>query len=249
VKLNICHLYPDLLDLYGDRGNILALASRCRWRGIEPIIRQASLGEDLDFMGTDILFLGGGSDREQGLLVQDLMRRERELRSAIENGLVVLGICGGYQMLGKFYQMVGGEKIQGLGILDVWTIAGAKRLIGNVVVELNEQVLDVNSKFKTLVGFENHSGKTYLGEGVMPLGKVLFGNGNNGDDREEGVRYRNVFGTYLHGPLLPKNPHFADLLLELAILRRGTDTRLMKLDDRLEELAHEVMVKRLLKQA
>lgn len=249
MKLNICHLYPDLLDLYGDRGNILALASRCRWRGIEPIIRQASLGEDLDFMGTDILFLGGGSDREQGLLVQDLMRRERELRSAIENGLVVLGICGGYQMLGKFYQMVGGEKIQGLGILDVWTIAGAKRLIGNVVVELNEQVLDVNSKFKTLVGFENHSGKTYLGEGVMPLGKVLFGNGNNGDDREEGVRYRNVFGTYLHGPLLPKNPHFADLLLELAILRRGTDTRLMKLDDRLEELAHEVMVKRLLKQA
>ena len=249
MKLNICHLYPDLLDLYGDRGNILALASRCRWRGIEPIIRQASLGEDLDFMGMDILFLGGGSDREQGLLVQDLMRRERELRSAIENGLVVLSICGGYQMLGKFYQMVGGEKIQGLGILDVWTIAGAKRLIGNVVVELNEQVLDVNSKFKTLVGFENHSGKTYLGEGVMPLGKVLFGNGNNGDDREEGVRYRNVFGTYLHGPLLPKNPHFADLLLELAILRRGTDTRLVKLDDRLEELAHEVIVKRLLKQA
>ena len=249
MKLNICHLYPDLLDLYGDRCNILALASRCRWRGIEPIIRQASLGEDLDFMGMDILFLGGGSDREQGLLVQDLMRRERELRSAIENGLVVLSICGGYQMLGKFYQMVGGEKIQGLGILDVWTIAGAKRLIGNVVVELNEQVLDVNSKFKTLVGFENHSGKTYLGEGVMPLGKVLFGNGNNGDDREEGVRYRNVFGTYLHGPLLPKNPHFADLLLELAILRRGTDTRLVKLDDRLEELAHEVIVKRLLKQA
>ena len=249
MKLNICHLYPDLLDLYGDRGNILALASRCRWRGIEPIIRQASLGEDLDFMGMDILFLGGGSDREQGLLVQDLMRRERELRSAIENGLVVLSICGGYQMLGKFYQMVGGEKIQGLGILDVWTIAGAKRLIGNVVVELNEQELDVNSKFKTLVGFENHSGKTYLGEGVMPLGKVLFGNGNNGDDREEGVRYRNVFGTYLHGPLLPKNPHFADLLLELAILRRGTDTRLVKLDDRLEELAHEVIVKRLLKQA
>ncbi|MDR3584020.1 MAG: glutamine amidotransferase [Desulfosporosinus sp.] len=249
MKLNICHLYPDLLDLYGDRGNILALASRCRWRGIEPIIRQASLGEDLDFMGMDILFLGGGSDREQGLLVQDLMRRERELRNAIENGLVVLGICGGYQMLGKFYQMVGGEKIQGLGILDVWTIAGARRLIGNVVVELNEQVLGVNSKFKTLVGFENHSGKTYLGEGVIPLGKVLFGNGNNGDDHQEGVRYRNVFGTYLHGPLLPKNPHFADLLLELAILRRGTDTRLMKLDDRLEELAHEVMVKRLLKQA
>lgn len=249
MKLNICHLYPDLLDLYGDRGNILALAARCRWRGIEPVIQKASLGEDLDFMGMDILFLGGGSDREQGLLVQDLMRRENELRSAIENGLVVLSICGGYQMLGKFYQMVGGEKIQGLGILDVWTIAGAKRLIGNVVVELDGRVLNVDSKFRTLVGFENHSGKTYLGEGVMPLGKVLFGNGNNGEDSEEGVRYRNVFGTYLHGPLLPKNPQFADLLLELAILRRGPCTPLVELDDSLEELAHEAMVKKLLKQA
>ena len=247
MKLNICHLYPDLLDLYGDRGNILALAARCRWQGIEPVIQKASLGEDLDFMGMDILFLGGGSDREQGLLVQDLMRRENELRKAIENGLVVLAICGGYQMLGKYYQMGSGEKIQGLGILDVWTIAGAKRLIGNVVVELGKRVLNVDSKFKTLVGFENHSGKTYLGEGVMPLGKVLFGNGNNGDDRDEGVRYHNVFGTYLHGPLLPKNPHFADLLLELAVLRRGPDTRLRELDDHLEELAHGAMVKRLLK--
>lgn len=257
MKMNICHLYPDLLDLYGDRGNILALAARCRWRGIEPIIQQASLGEDLDFMGMDILFLGGGSDREQGLLVQDLMRREKELRSAIEHGLVVLSICGGYQMLGKYYQMASGEKIQGLGIIDIWTIAGEKRLIGNVVVELDERVQSVDSdqvmapsanglKLKTLVGFENHSGKTYLGEGIMPLGKVLFGHGNNGDDREEGVRYRNVFGTYLHGPLLPKNPHFADLLLTLAILRRQLETPLKELDDSMEELAHEAMLKRLL---
>ncbi len=258
MKMNICHLYPDLLDLYGDRGNILALAARCRWRGIEPVIQQASLGEDLDFMGMDILFLGGGSDREQGLLVQDLMRREKELRSAIENGLVVLSICGGYQMLGRYYQMASGEKIQGLGIIDIWTIAGEKRLIGNVVVELDERVQRVDLgpvvapgatglKLKTLVGFENHSGKTYLGEGVMPLGKVLFGHGNNGDDREEGVRYRNVFGTYLHGPLLPKNPHLADLLLSLAILRRKSETSLKELDDHMEELAHESMLKRLLK--
>ena len=260
MKLTICHLYPDLLDLYGDRGNILALSARCRWRRIEPVIQQASLGDDLDFMGMDILFLGGGSDREQGLLVQDLMRREDELRKAIENGLVVLSICGGYQMLGKYYQMAGGEKIQGLGILDIWTIAGAKRLIGNVVVELDERVLNIATdksmankehapKFKTLVGFENHSGKTYLGDGVRPLGKVLVGNGNNGEDSEEGVHYRNVFGTYLHGPLLPKNPHFADLLLELAIRRRGPCTRLMELDDHLEELAHQAMLKKLLKQA
>lgn len=246
MNLTICHLYPDLLDLYGDRGNILTLAARCRWRGIEPVIQKASLGDDLDFRGMDILFLGGGSDREQGLLVQDLMRREKELRSAIENGLVVLSICGGYQMLGKYYQMASGEKIQGLGIIDIWTIAGAKRLIGNVVVELDELVQSVDSKFKTLVGFENHSGKTYLGEGVTPLGKVLVGHGNNGDDREEGVRYRNVFGTYLHGPLLPKNPHLADLLLELALQRRGSDIRLKEIDDHLEELAHKAMLKKLM---
>jgi len=250
VKLTICHLYPDLLDLYGDRGNIIALAARCRWRGIEPVIKQASLGEDLDFMGMDILFIGGGSDREQGLLVQDLMRRKNELWMAIENGLVVLLICGGYQMLGKYYQMANGERIDGLGILDVWTIAGAKRLIGNVVVQLDEKLLGIDSgKFKTLVGFENHSGKTHMGEGVSPLGNVLFGHGNNGEDGGEGVRYLNVFGTYLHGPLLPKNPHFADLLLELAIQRRGADTCLLKLDDYLEEAAHKAMVKRLLKQA
>jgi len=250
VKLAICHLYPDLLDLYGDRGNILTLAARCRWRGIEPVIQKASLGEDLDFMGMDILFIGGGSDREQGLLVQDLMRRENELRKAIENGLVVLSICGGYQMLGNYYQMTSGERIDGLGILDVWTIAGAKRLIGNVVVELDEKKSSGNSnKFRTMVGFENHSGKTYLGEGISPLGKVLFGHGNNGEDSGEGVRYLNVFGTYLHGPLLPKNPHLADLLLELAIQRRGVDTSLMELDDCLEDLAHKAMVKRLLKQA
>lgn len=250
MKLTICHLYPDLLDLYGDRGNILALTARCHWRGIEPVIQRASLGEDLDFLGMDILFIGGGSDREQGLLVQDLMRREKELRSAIDDGLVVLAICGGYQMLGKYYQMAGGEKITGLNILDVWTIAGAKRLIGNVVVDLDEEVLGVDSSppLRTLVGFENHSGQTHLGEGMRSLGKVSFGHGNNGEDGEEGVRYRNVFGTYLHGPLLPKNPHLADLLLGLAIQRRDPNTRLRELDDRLEKLAHETMVKRLLKQ-
>ena len=251
MKLTICHLYPDLLDLYGDRGNILALAARCRWRGIEPVIQRASLGEDLDFLGMDILFIGGGSDREQGLLVQDLMRRENELRSAIDDGLVVLAICGGYQMLGKYYQMASGEKIIGLDILDVWTIAGAKRLIGNVVVDLDERALGVDSspQLRTLVGFENHSGQTHLGEGMRPLGKVSFGYGNNGEDGQEGVRYRNVFGTYLHGPLLPKNPHLADLLLRLALQRRDSNAFLMELDDRLEKLAHETMVKRLLKQA
>lgn len=155
--------------------------------------------------------------------------------------------------------MVNGEKISGLGILDLWTIAGTKRLIGNVVVELNGSFLSTGMKDKddgdcgptlgTMVGFENHSGKTYLGKGVRPLGKVLVGHGNNDQDQVEGVRYRNVFGTYLHGPLLPKNPHLADLLLELALMRRGYDCQLMQLDDRLEHLAHEAMVGRLMKQA
>ncbi|MGC7872803.1 type 1 glutamine amidotransferase [Desulfosporosinus sp. SYSU MS00001] len=260
MKLTICHLYPDLLDLYGDRGNILALAARCRWRGIEPEIQKVSLGESLDFTGMDILFLGGGSDREQGILVQDLMRRENDLRQAIEHGLVVLGICGGYQMLGNYYQMASGEKIPGLGILDLWTIAGTKRLIGNVVAELPPTTLEIDPednfvrnnselKLRTLVGFENHSGKTYLGKGVSPLGKVSVGHGNNDQDGTEGVRYRNVFGTYLHGPLLPKNPHLTDLLLQLALIRRGFDSCLTELDDYLETLAHKTMVNKLLKQA
>ncbi|MHB1652841.1 MAG: type 1 glutamine amidotransferase [Desulfitobacteriaceae bacterium] len=251
MKLTICHLYPDLLDLYGDRGNILTLQSRCRWRGIETLIQRSSLGDPLDFQGIDILFIGGGSDREQSLLVQDLKRREVELRQAVEDGLVVLTICGGYQLLGDYYQTAGGERIPGLGILNLWTIAGPKRLIGNVVVELNSEAFridDSNTKWKTLAGFENHSGKTYLGSGLLPLGCVKHGYGNNGEDGGEGVRYHNVFGTYLHGPLLPKNPHLADLLLQLALERRGFAGELQPLDDRLEELAHQVIVQRVLTQ-
>ena len=250
MRLTICHLYPDLLDLYGDRGNILALEARCRWRGIDPEIQRVSLGEDLDFTRADILFIGGGSDREQGILVQDLMRREDKLGKAIDSGLVVLSICGGYQMLGKYYQTINGQRIDGLGILNAWTIGGAKRLIGNVVANFEGEGLETgSSRLSTLVGFENHSGKTYLGEGLSPLGRVLAGHGNNGEDGGEGVRYRNIFGTYLHGPLLPKNPHLADLLLELALKRRGEDSALEVLDDCLEERAHQAMVKRLLKQA
>ena len=238
VKVHICQLYPDLLNLYGDRGNILTLASRCRRRDMEPVIRQVSPGEMLNLEEIDILFLGGGSEREQKLLLQEMRRWEEKLREAAEDGLVVLAICGSYQMLGKYYQTADGEKIQGLDIIDSWTIAGDKRLTGNIIVKSGE---------KTVVGFENHSGKTYLGENTAPLGKVLFGQGNNGEDGKEGARYKNVFGTYLHGPLLPKNPHLADLLLELALKRRGCDAALKPLDDHIETLAHDAMVKRLLK--
>lgn len=248
MKLNICHLYPDLLDLYGDRGNILALSARCCWRGIETVVQRASLGDKLDFDNMDILFIGGGSDREQNLLVQDLMQRKIDLQAAIEDGLVVLTICGGYQLLGQYYQTAEGKNIPGLGILDLWTIAGSKRMIGNVVVELDclLQARQVTS-LGTLVGFENHSGKTYLGSGLEPLGKVLIGYGNNGQDKTEGVRYKNIFGTYLHGPLLPKNPDFADLLLQLAFKRRGYREQLELLDDRIERLAHQAILKKLIK--
>ncbi len=248
MNLNICHLYPDLLDLYGDRGNILALAARCRWRGIETAVQRASLGDKLDFQNMDILFLGGGSDREQNLLVEDLMQRKIDLQAAIEDGLVVLTICGGYQLLGQYYQTAEGKKIPGLGILDLFTIAGSKRMIGNVVVELDCR-LEVmpRTPLSNLVGFENHSGKTYLGSGLEPLGKVLVGYGNNGEDKTEGVRYKNIFGTYLHGPLLPKNPDFADLLLQLALKRRGYAGQMELLDDRIERLSQQAMLKRLLK--
>ena len=257
MKLNICHLYPDLLDLYGDRGNILTLAARCRWRGIDTVIQRASLGDKLDFPQMDILFIGGGSDREQSLLVQDLMLRKDDLQAAIGDGLVVLTICGGYQLLGLYYQTAEGKKIPGLGILDLWTIAGSQRMIGNVVVELNDRLTpgpgtsagsgNQGIPSATLVGFENHSGKTYLGSNLLPLGKVLAGYGNNGEDGTEGVCLGNVFGTYLHGPLLPKNPAFADLLLRKALARRGFTAEMEPLDDRIEILAHQAMLRKLLK--
>jgi len=257
MKLTIYHLYPDLLDLYGDRGNVLALAARCRWRGIEVDIRRASLGDPIDFSAADIVFLGGGSDREQSILVEDLSSRGTDLRDGIEDGLVLLTICGGYQLLGQYYQTGEGKKIPGLGILDLYTVAGNKRLIGNVIIELEPElkknVLDSYAssveeesaqKLNTLVGFENHSGKTYLGSNLRPLGKVLRGYGNNGEDDEEGVRYKNVFGTYLHGPFLPKNPHIADLLIRLAWERRENVSTVSLLGDNMEIVAHQAIISR-----
>ncbi|NLI93832.1 MAG: glutamine amidotransferase [Peptococcaceae bacterium] len=240
MRLVIYHLYPDLLDLYGDRGNILALSARCRWRGIEVDIRRVTLGDPIDFSQADILFLGGGSDREQSLLVEDLGSRAKELADSIEDGLVILTICGGYQLLGQYYQTGEGKKIPGLKILDLYTIAGSKRLIGNVVAEMNEEVFSLN----TLVGFENHSGKTYLGPGLQPLAKIIRGYGNNGEDKQEGVRYKNVLGTYLHGPLLPKNPHIADWMILSALKRKGLGDSLALLDDTMEINAHRAIIAR-----
>lgn len=246
--LKIAHLYPDLLDLYGDRGNILTLIARCRWRGLEVAVEQISIGDQLDFNQTDILFLGGGSDREQGLLVADLMNRRDDLRQAIEDGLAVLTICGGYQFLGEYYQTAEGKKIPGLELFNLWTTAGSERMIGNIALNLVLPDLYSAAEKKTLVGFENHAGKTFLGPELSPLGYVISGYGNNGQDQSEGLSYKNLIGTYLHGPLLPKNPHLADWLLSRALIRQGKPGQLEPLDDKLEMLAHQEMLNRLMRQ-
>lgn len=240
--LSVCHLYPDLLNLYGDRGNVIAFLQRCRWRNIPVRLVEINLGDPLDFSEIDFMFLGGGSDREQNIMAADLVTRKEPLRQAIEDGLVTLAICGGYQLLGQYYQMPDGSKIPGLGLLDYYTEAGQQRLIGNVAIEMELGA----SKIKA-TGFENHGGQTYLGAGVAPLGKVLSGHGNNGKDGYEGARYKNVFCSYMHGPMLPKNSDLTDYLIQLALERRGMNIKLQPLDDDLENSANAVMLSRLQK--
>ncbi|MBE0467009.1 MAG: glutamine amidotransferase [Candidatus Desulforudis sp.] len=233
------HLYPDLLNLYGDRGNLIAFARRCTWRNIPVTVREIILGEPVDFRELDFLFIGGGSDREQGIMAEDLRRHRDNLGEAIEDGLVVLAICGGYQFLGHHYQTGTERVIPGLGLLDLYTQAGPRRLIGNCAVEV-----ELDGRPVRITGFENHSGRTFLGR-VQPLGRVLAGYGNNGTDGLEGVRFRNVFCSYLHGPLLPKNPRLTDHLVSLALKRVGRNPALAPLDDRLEERAGAAALARL----
>lgn len=239
--MKVCHLYPDLLNLYGDRGNVMAYVRRCQWRGMEVEVYRINLGDPVDFQEMDFLFLGGGSDREQNLMARDLEKRRELLQAAVEDGLVVLAICGGYQLLGRYYRTLEGQVIPGLGLLDFYTEAGRKRMIGNVAVEL-----EIEGEPVHVTGFENHAGRTFLGQ-ISPLGRVLVGYGNNGEDGTEGARYKNVFCSYLHGPLLPKNPRLVDYLISLALKRRGLPAELAPLDDRLEKAAAEIMLKRLLK--
>ncbi|SHF04318.1 hypothetical protein SAMN02745195_01709 [Thermoanaerobacter uzonensis DSM 18761] len=242
MKLVIGHMYPDLLNLYGDLGNILALKRRCEWRNIETEVKSITVDSNTNFADIDILFLGGGSDREQKIVSDDLtIKKGKNLKTAIEDGLTVLGICGGYQLLGNYYQTSKGDKLEGVGILDMWTIASTKRMIGNVVIEAN-----INRKSFKMVGFENHSGKTYLGKS-NPLGKVIIGSGNNGEDKTEGCIYKNVYGTYLHGPVLPKNPEFADILIENALKRKYGKVELIPLDDFLEQHAKQSLIERFVK--
>ncbi len=237
--LTVCHLYPDLLNLYGDRGNVQAFTQRCRWRGLPVQVKEVNLGQPVEFAEYDFLFIGGGSDREQALMATDLKNRVDALRMAVDKGLVVLAICGGYQLLGRYYRTPQGNEIPGLSLLDFYTEAGEQRLIGNVVIEA-----ELAGKKTNIVGFENHGGKTFL-NGLKPLGSVLSGHGNNGQDGLEGVRYKNVFCSYLHGPLLPKNPVLTDYLIALALARKGYAAQLVSLDDAIETKANQAMVERL----
>jgi CobQ-like glutamine amidotransferase family enzyme len=230
MKLTIGHLYPDLLNLYGDRGNIQCFRKRLEWRGMEAEVIPFLSGDEIDFSKLDIVLLGGGSDREQELVCGQLKHIQKDFQDYVEQGGVVLAVCGGYQLLGKYYK-TDKKMIEGLSILDITTEWAPERLIRNIV--LNSPLFDT-----PVVGFENHGGRTYIGSHT-PFGKVFYGLGNTGKSGYEGVVYKNVIGTYLHGPLLPKNPHVCDYLLEKAIKRKyGSDIILDPLQDKLEHLAN-----------
>jgi CobQ-like glutamine amidotransferase family enzyme len=223
------------MNIYADRGNLLVLERRCRWRGIDFTVTASGLGERLEPDGADLFYLGGGQDRDQKLCALDLAEVKRDaLHAAAEGGAVVLAVCGGFQLLGHSYEL-GAETLPGVGLVDLVTVrSDGPRLIGNVAIEVE---LEPGVR-RVLAGFENHGGRTRLGAGASPLGRVLKGFGNNGEDGHEGVRHGTVIGTYLHGPLLPKNSWFADWLIETALGRRDPVAPLEPLDDRLEAEAH-----------
>ncbi len=238
MKIKIGHLYPDVLNLYGDGGNIRCLQQRLSWRGIESEVSRLPIGENARLSEYDLLFIGGGQDFEQEVLLADLRSgKAAEIRSAIEDGVCFLTICGGYQMLGQYYETYDGVRCDFIGAMDLWTIGSKQRMIGNTIFRCTDA-----AGGSVLVGFENHSGKTWLGSGLSPLASVVVGFGNNGEDKTEGVRYKNVFGSYSHGPLLPKNPEFCDYLLQTAIERRYGKVELTPLEDSAELQAHDSMI-------
>lgn len=227
--LRIAHLYSKLLNIYGDGGNILTLKRRAEWRGINVTIEEINVGDSIS--EHDIYFIGGGQDKQQIEVSNEIQRHKEFLTKERDRGAVFLGICGGYQLFGHYYQPFEGDKLKGISLLDAYTVAGNNRFIGNVTVET--EFVTPN----TLVGFENHSGLTYLQGDTKPLGQMIIGNGNNGKDKTEGARYKNVFGTYMHGSFLPKNVHFADYMIELAL-----NEKLAPIDDEIEFNAHNALV-------
>lgn len=238
MKIKIGHLYPDLLNLYGDRGNIACMKKRCEWRGIEAEVQAFQITDQVDFSDLDIVLLGGGSDREQMLVCEKLKTIQPDFKAYIEDYGTVIAVCGGYQLLGHYYDTDQG-RIEGLSLVDLYTEQGSPRLISNIVIE--------NEMFEyPIVGFENHGGRTFIGD-CTPLGKVLFGYGNNGKDGAEGILYKNVVGTYLHGPLLPKNPHICDYLIKNALERKYGKSDLTPLDDTQEREANRYITDRFVK--
>ena len=236
MKITIGHLYPDLLNLYGDRGNIQCLVKRCQWRGIEAETIPFELEDEIDFSKLDIVLLGGGSDREQMLVCEKLKEIQKDFKAYVENYGVVIAICGGYQLLGNYYKTEQGT-MKGLELVDLYTEQGEGRLIDNIV--LQSDLFDM-----PIVGFENHGGRTYIKDN-KPLGKVLYGAGNDGKSGYEGVVYKNVIGTYLHGPLLPKNPQLANWLISHALEQKyGKKIELAPLDDSQEKEANEYVYHR-----
>ncbi len=239
MDLRIAFLYPELMNIYGDRGNILALSRRAQWRGIEVAVDNVTISDRIDPDYYDLYFFGGGQDKQQIAVSEDLQGQKGDaLKEAVERGAVVLSVCGGYQLLGRYYRPFEGDDLPGIGLFDAHTDAGNTRYIGNVLIDCALPGVG------TIVAFENHSGRTYLGPGCLPLGKSIIGGGNNGEDGTEGAAYKAAYGCYLHGSLLPKNPRLADLLLTQALSRRHGPVELSPLDDRLEGLAHARAVER-----
>jgi lipid II isoglutaminyl synthase (glutamine-hydrolysing) len=238
TTIRVGHLYPDYLNIYADRGNIAVLARRAAWRGYELEVTAIGLNDSIRPHEHDLFYVGGGQDREQLLVAENLAGKAEALREGVENGAAVLAVCGGYQLLGRGYRGFHGEDMPGIGLLPLDTVAGDKRMIGDVLIECE---LEAGQRH-TLAGFENHAGRTRLDAGAEPLGRVLSGFGNDGESGFEGCRVGRVLGTYLHGPLLPRNPWLADWLLAQALAHRsgGEPPELEPLSDELERRAHEV---------
>ena len=241
MKIVVGHLFPDYLNIYADRGNMAVLARRAAWRGHELEVRGLGADDEVRPGEHNLYYIGGGQDREQELIAPALAAHGEALRSAAEAGAALLAVCGGYQLLGRFYRDQSGDELPGVGLFPLHTVAGERRMIGDVLLECE---LEPGER-RTLAGFENHAGRTYLDEGAQPLGRVLAGFGNDGESGYEGCRVGRAVGTYLHGPLLPRNPWLADWLLAQAIAHRTGETPdFERLEDDLEAEAHEVSAAR-----
>ncbi len=239
MVLKIGHLYPTLMSVAADRGNLFSIQKRCKWRGIGTEVEQIFVKQTPDFTQYDILLLHGAADREMEIASRDIQSKASSLHEAIESNTVFLSVCAGFQLLGHYYKPFQGPELKGVGLLDLYTEGGSTRFMTHMALECS--FAETGSKI--LVGYENHSGRTYLGPKAQPLGKVLAGWGNNGKDGGEGAAYKNVFGTYLHGPLLPKNPWFTDLIIQRALERRYGNVDLAPLDDATENAAHDAALK------